>query len=97
MTHPVGLHPGATWRKCDFQIHTPRDPNWGTTAHLAGGTHELEAARQHWADEFIRVCVERGLAAIAVTDHHDFCFVEYVQRAADKILDAGRRPGCRFQ
>lgn len=18
----------ASWRKCDFQIHTPRDPNW---------------------------------------------------------------------
>ena len=22
------LTPFAYWRKCDFQVHTPRDPNW---------------------------------------------------------------------
>ena len=28
MAYPKGQHPGATWRKCDFQCHTPRDRHW---------------------------------------------------------------------
>lgn len=76
-----GLHPGATWHKCDFQIHTPRDAQWKGSPALSGGTEEAEAAREHWADVFVDACLHRGLSAIAITDHHDFCLVGYVQRA----------------
>ena len=23
MPHAKGMHPGAVWKKCDFQVHTP--------------------------------------------------------------------------
>jgi len=84
MSYPKGLHPGATWKKCDFQIHTPRDPQWDGQ-RFAGGRADLEAAREAWADIFVTECIQRGLGAIAVTDHHDFCFVPYVQRAAQRV------------
>ena len=80
-----GMHPGATWKKVDFQIHTPRDPQWQGSPHIAGGTPEKEDARMQWAKGFVGECIERGLDAIAITDHHDFCFVEYVQRAIDQL------------
>lgn len=76
-----GLHPGATWRKCDFQIHSPRDPQWTGSPHLPGGSTADEQARDEWADRLVERCIAVGLTAIAITDHHDFCFVEYVRRA----------------
>jgi chromosome segregation protein len=80
VTHKKGLHPGATWKKADFQIHTPRDVGW-TGPRLPGGTQPQEQAREDWADGFVDECVKRGLSAIAITDHHDFTLVPYVQRA----------------
>lgn len=80
----------AYWRKCDFQVHTPRDPNWqgfrpiglgddngGTPATVA----DVDAARQLWAEHFVEQCVRRGLEAIALTDHHEMVMVPYVQAA----------------
>jgi chromosome segregation protein len=92
MKYAVGRHPGATWRKSDFQIHTPRDPQWSGSPHLGGGTAELEAVRQTWANEFVQVCIKTGLGAIAVTDHHDLCFVPYIQKALSNITDETVRP-----
>lgn len=80
MTYTKGLHPGAIWKKADFQIHSPRDINW-TGPKFAGGTQPLEQAREDWADSFVEECTRRGLGAIAVTDHHDFVLVPYIQRA----------------
>jgi chromosome segregation protein len=80
MPHARGMHPGAVWKKCDFQVHTPRDTQW-EGLRLPGGTPEYEQAREAWADGFVAECLRRGLGALAVTDHHDFCFVPYVQRA----------------
>ena len=80
MPHARGMHPGAVWKKCDLQTHTPRDTQW-EGARFPGGTPEQEQAREAWADDFVVECARQGLAAVAVTDHHDFCFVPYVQRA----------------
>lgn len=92
MTFAKGLHPGATWRRADFQIHTPRDPQWQGSAHLAGGTPEGESARDAWADSLIAKCIDLGLGAIAITDHHDMCLVEYVRRAIDRLPEGIARP-----
>src|ERR1700687_2553482 len=91
MPYAKGRHPGAIWKKTDFQIHTPRDPQWNGP-HYAGGTAATEAAREKWADDFLAECVRRSLAAVAITDHHDFCFVPYVQRAVLRILQEDKRP-----
>ncbi|MBY4611610.1 AAA family ATPase [Rhizobium sp. 9T] len=82
----------ASWRKCDFQVHTPRDPNW--TGHRTLGISEtnpatglpstaddVDGARKIWAEQFVQKCVERGLGAVALTDHHEMIMVPYVQRA----------------
>lgn len=84
------MHPGAVWKRADFQIHTPRDPQWGGSPNLAGGLPEAEAARQAWADDFVQQVLQRGLSAIALTDHHDLCFIEYV-RAAIERAEVGER------
>ena len=82
MAYEKGLHPGAVWRKCDFQCHTPRDPRWSGGDPLPSGSRELEAARCAWATSFISAAAGKGLGIVAVTDHHDACFVRYVRQAA---------------
>lgn len=81
MSYPKGMHPGAVWKKTDFQIHTPRDAQWKGGDDLPGGDAESEAKRNMWADEFIGACIARGIDAIAITDHHDICMVPYVRAA----------------
>ena len=92
----------ASWKKCDFQVHTPRDPNW-TGARPSGSGDvdpatgqpillaQIEAARAQWAGEFVDQCVARGLQAIALTDHHEMIMVPYVLRAITmrEVADAG--------
>ena len=53
MTFELGLHPGTTWHKCDFQCHTPRDRAWSGSPDLPGGTEEAERARNEWAEHFV--------------------------------------------
>lgn len=84
MTYPKGMHPGAIWKRADFQIHTPRDPQWAGSPHLPGGPQEAEAARHAWADDFVQQALQRGLSTVALTDHHDLCFVEYVRAAIER-------------
>jgi predicted ATPase len=86
--------------KCDFQIHSPHDRNW-EGEKLQGGSPEDEAKRAAWADSFIDACIARGLSAVAITDHHDFTFVPYVQVAIarrdlqnDLILFPGTEVTC---
>lgn len=83
----------AHWRKCDFQLHTPRDPNWigarpvGIGLDLNGRPAtavDVDRERQSWADLFINKCVNIGLEAIALTDHHEMIMVPYVQQAIAK-------------
>lgn len=77
---------GAHFYKCDFQVHTPRDNNW------SGGDATSTAERKAYAEELIRACREKGLGAIAITDHHDLAFFPYVRKAAQEELDDSGRP-----
>jgi type III restriction enzyme len=72
---------GAHFFKCDFQVHTPRDSQW------SGGDATTDAERKAYAEELILACRQKGLGAIAITDHHDFAFFPYVKRAAQSELD----------
>ena len=84
----------AYWKKCDFQVHTPRDPNWtglrpvglGETVSGTGvpaTSEHVELARTEWAKAFVDQCVTIGLRAVALTDHHEMVIVPYVQRVIE--------------
>lgn len=87
----------AHWRKCDFQLHTPRDPNWQGARPIGVGDPDpatrqaadraaVDAVRRQWAKEFIDRCVARGLKAVALTDHHEMVMIPYVQQdIADRV------------
>lgn len=77
---------GAHFYKCDFQVHTPRDAGW------SGGNAVTDAERKAYADELVLACRQKGLGAIAITDHHDFAFFPYVKKAAQEELDASGQP-----
>ncbi len=77
---------GSHFYRCDFQVHTPRDPNWegaGATTH---------AERKTYAEELVRACRTKGLDAIAITDHHDFAFFPYIKAAAAAEMDSMGNP-----
>ncbi|WP_405111052.1 AAA family ATPase [Phaeobacter sp. BS52] len=85
----------ASWRKCDFQLHTPRDPNWqgkrpigvGDETDLGPATQtQVDDARKAWALEFVDACMKRDLRAIAITDHHEMVMIPYVQAAIAQRL-----------
>ncbi len=73
---------GAHFRKCDFQVHSPRDLQW------KGPRTATDEERHAYARSLVSACRERGLGAIAITDHHDLAFAEFVRSAAADELDA---------
>lgn len=77
---------GAHFYRCDFQVHTPRDSNW------VGATCDTEEERQDYARRLVIACRHRGLQAIAITDHHDMYFVEFVRAAAADERNAEGNP-----
>jgi type III restriction enzyme len=75
---------GAHFNRCDFQVHTPRDINW----HGAEAVSNDE--RKAYAESLVRACREKGLNAIAITDHHDFVFFPFIKQAAlEELNDIG--------
>ena len=89
----------AVWRKCDFQVHTPRDPNWAGPRPAGQGdiipetgtkatVQNVDDARTRWANEFIDHCISRGLEAIALTDHNEMIMVPYAQRVLSERREA---------
>lgn len=72
---------GAHFYRCDLQVHTPRDINW------TGGDCISENERCAYAAQLVQACRERGIQAIAITDHHDMAFVRYVRTAAGEETD----------
>lgn len=72
---------GAHFYRCDFQVHTPRDPQW------AGPHYQGDEERREFAAKFIRQCRDKGLDAVAITDHHDLAFFPYIKVAASSELD----------
>ena len=76
---------GANFRKTDFQVHSLRDINWkGPSDRLAG--------RGKFAQSLVAHARKAGLAAIAVTDHHDLCFWPYLRDAAALETDDAGTP-----
>ncbi|TIW04001.1 MAG: hypothetical protein E5V77_01880, partial [Mesorhizobium sp.] len=77
---------GAHYHRCDFQVHSPRDRQW------TGADRVSDADRITYATTLVEACREKGLSAIAITDHHDMTFVPFVKRAALAETDAGGVP-----
>ena len=85
---------GAHFYKCDFQVHSPRDINWtgatyGVTAdQLASLTdvqkNEIINSRKQFAKEYLERVREKGLNAIAITDHHDVVFAKVIRQVAQE-------------
>ena len=72
---------GAHFYRCDFQVHTPRDHQW------SGPHYSSEEDRREYAARFIQACRNKGLNAVAITDHHDLTFVKYIREAAKEERD----------
>ena len=77
---------GAHFHRCDLQVHTPRDRQWD------GTVPSNEDERKLFATSMILGCRQKGLDAIAITDHHDFAYFEYVKMAAESELDDDGQP-----
>ncbi len=67
---------GAHFYRCDFQVHSPRDLAW------KGNSPTSDDDRKIYAENFIKACREKGLHGVAITDHHDLCFIKFIRAAA---------------
>jgi type III restriction enzyme len=72
---------GAHFHACDFQVHTPRDRNW------FGADAVSDDERFAFAASLIAACRDKGLDAIAITDHHDMVLAPIIRRAAAEERD----------
>jgi type III restriction enzyme len=72
---------GNHYYKCDLQVHTPRDKNW------RGDNCTSEEDRNNYSKVFIKECRSAGIDAVAITDHHDLSFFQYIKNAASRELD----------
>ena len=72
---------GNHYKKCDLQVHTPRDRNW------KGGAKITVEDRELYSRSFIKECRDAGLDAVAITDHHDMVFYEYIKNASLEEID----------
>ena len=72
---------GSHFKRCDFQVHSPRDLNWD------GERPVTDEERKEYAREFISACREKGLDAVAITDHHDLGFYPFIREAAASERD----------
>lgn len=77
---------GAHFFRCDLQVHTPRDLYWRGTHYCS------DEERKGYAALFIQACREKGLDAVAITDHHDLVFVKYIKEAAKTELSDDGHP-----
>jgi chromosome segregation protein len=77
---------GAHFYRCDVQVHTPRDRNW------TGSDRITDPDRRVYAGQLVQACRDRGIQGIAITDHHDMAFADYVRRAAAEETDPEGRP-----
>ncbi|MGH8501214.1 MAG: AAA family ATPase [Gammaproteobacteria bacterium] len=71
----VPKHRGASFHKCDLQVHTLRDANWN------GPFHRLND-RVAFAQALVADCRRKSIEAIAITDHHDLCLWRIIHDAA---------------
>lgn len=95
---------GAEFRKTDLQVHSPRDACWDGARPedvLSGGAtvEDRKLVRDTYCKQFIEKCIEKGLAAVSITDHHEGVYVFEAlrvlgeMREADPCLDFWLFPG----
>lgn len=77
----AGVDSGAHFRRCDFQVHTPRDAQWK-------GRRPTVEERPAYAARFVGACRRIGLDAVAITDHHDLVLAPLIRQAAREEVDA---------
>lgn len=80
------MNKGTRFYNCDFQVHTPRDINW------SGPKPVTDADRNAYAERFVLACREKGVNAVAITDHHDLAFFSYIKAAANNEVDDSGQP-----
>jgi chromosome segregation protein len=77
---------GAHFRRCDFQVHTPRDNQW------KGSRATTPEERRDYAVRFVEACRRKELHAVAITDHHDFALFPHIKMAAHAETDDEGNP-----
>ncbi|TCA97413.1 hypothetical protein E0H65_14175 [Rhizobium leguminosarum bv. viciae] len=77
---------GAHFFRCDFQVHTPRDLRW------SGPSAVTDDERFAYGRSLVEACRDRGIQAIAITDHHCMTFLPFVRKAADQETDPAGAP-----
>jgi chromosome segregation protein len=77
---------GNHYKKCDLQVHSPRDRNW------KGNSCVTEEERETYSKAFVKECRVAGVNAVSITDHHDMVFFEYIKAAAKAELDEDGNP-----
>lgn len=82
----LAMDNGAHYHRSDLQVHTPRDQQW------KGQRPTDDVDRARYADEFVDACRLRELEAVAITDHHDLVFVDYIRDAAERETDTEGNP-----
>lgn len=80
------MNKGTRFFNCDFQVHSPRDINW------TGNKPVTDTDRNAYADTFVLACREKGINAVAITDHHDLSFFPYIKNAANNEVDSEGEP-----
>ncbi len=80
------MNKGTRFYNCDFQVHTPRDINW------SGPKPVTDADRNAYAARFVLACRQKGINAVAITDHHDLVFFPYIKAAAQNEVDDNCEP-----
>ncbi len=80
------MNKGTRFYNCDFQVHTPRDINW------SGPKPVSDTDRNEYAERFVLACREKGVNAVAITDHHDLAFYPYIKAAANNEVDDSGQP-----
>lgn len=99
---------GAHFYKCDFQVHSPRDLNWKgakfgyPSERIVSLSEEdkdtLVEQRNSFAKDYLQKIRDKGLNAVAITDHHDVVFAKLIRRVAEKenkqFLELGQSEKC---
>lgn len=80
------MNKGTRFFNCDFQVHSPRDINW------SGNKPVTDEDRNAYAERFVLACRQKGVNAVAITDHHDLTFFPYIKAAANNELDSSGDP-----
>lgn len=85
---------GAEFRKTDLQIHSPRDRGWdGARPEDSLGQsptpEQVKETRQAYCKTFLKKCAEKGIRAIAITDHHEGVYAYEAIEALKALEGAG--------